>query len=363
MTNDKIRAMIAVAVLAVAHNAVAADIIWGGYLNATGGVSDSDTPYLASKIDKRGSYADTTFGINMGLDLGEGLQLAAQLATLPGHTSIELDWAFASYRLNNSFNVAMGRLKYPGNLVSEYINVGYVYPWIRPPQEVYSHNEVTAMVLEAFRGARILYSGDSGDIEYEAQFYVGAAEEETMNHDRMVGAVFTVSTGPTRLLLGFNHANMEMVNMPTAAMNGKDMTIWNAGATTEWHNLVAYAEYVDSKTEDIPLLDVVGWYTTLGYTFGKAMPHVTYSSLDQDTGIGQTSWTLGLRRELTHSSALKLEWQRIKPTAISAAGAAAVPMLIGRAGLFDLVPAGSGGSFIPVENEVDVFSISVSVLF
>jgi len=355
MLHIKHRTLAMAGILAMAQNAGAADIIWGGYLNATGAVSDSDAEYLDAGIDDQGGFGDTSFGLNLGVVVGADLQLAAQLANHPGHEDIDLDWAFASYRVADPLSVAVGQLKYPGNLVSEYVDMGYLYPWIRPPQEIYSHTEVSAaMTLESFRGARILYSGSSGNIEYDAQLYVGAAEEETMTHDGMVGAVFTLSSGATRFLLGYNRANMEMVNMPMAPMNGKDMSVLSAGATTEWRDIVAYAEFVHSETEDIPLLDTNGGYATLGYRFGNTLPHATYSFLKQDSGTGQTAWTLGVRRELTASSALKFEWQRIRPDGPTAAGLAAVPMLAGRAGLFDSIPA---------EHEIDMLSISVNVFF
>ncbi len=355
---NKSKVLITASFLAIAQNASAVDLTWGGYLNAVGAVSDSDTPYLQSEIDNRGSYNDTSFGLNIGIDLEEGLKLAAQLW---GHEkAMELDWAFASYQLNEAANLAVGRLKYPANLVSEYHDIGYLYPWIRPPREIYSHSDSSAtMSLEAFNGARFLYDWYSEDIEYGVQLYAGAAEEDIMNHDKMVGAVFTLSTGATQFLLGLNRSNMEMVNMPMAPMNKKDMTVMAVGATTEWHNFVAYAEYTASETADVPLLDTTAWYTTLGYNFGKTLPHITYSSLDQDTGLGQGTWTLGLRHELTTSSALKLEWQRIRPEAVTAAGVAAVPML-GIAG----VPNKSGlFESIPAESEIDMFSVAVNIFF
>lgn len=340
---------------ALVRNAAAMDVSWGGFLNATGALSDSAAPYLPAEIDDRGAFGDTTFGANLGLALGEGLQLAAQVATHPGHSDLELDWAFASFRLSDTLDLAAGQLKYPGNLVSEYIDAGYLYPWIRPPQEIYSHTEVSAaMTLEQFRGARLLYSGNRGEFDYDLQLYAGATEEETMNHDKMIGAVASVSVGTTRLLAGYNSAEMEMIGLPAAPMNGKRMTVLSLGATTERDNVVAYAELVWSKTEDVPILDTLGGYATLGYRFGETLPHLTYSFLDQDSGIGQTAWTLGLRRELTASSALKLEWQRVRPDAATAAALAAAPMLAGQAGLF---------TSIPDEQTVDVFSLSVNVFF
>lgn len=355
MIGNMHRLLVMIGILVLTQNVNAREISWGGYLNAIGAVSDSDTPYLNAEIDNRASFGDTSFGINLEVDLDEGLQLAAQLATHSGHTDIGLDWAFASYRLTDSSNLAVGQLKYPGNLVSEYVNVGYLYPWIRPPQEIYSHTEVSAaMTLESFRGVRYLYNSTVKNVEYDLQFYAGAAEEETMNHDKMVGLVATLYAGPVHVLLGYNRANMEMINIPTAPMNGKNMTVLSVGAMVDWQNIVAYSEFVRSATEDVPVLDTDGGYATLGYNFGKLLPHITYSFLDQDSGTGQTTWTLGMRRELSLISVLKLEWQRIKPNAPTAAGVAAVPMLAGVAGLF---------TAIPVEEEIDMLSVSVNILF
>jgi len=353
MIANKAKILITLGILAIAQNTRAADIAWTGFLNATGAVSNSATPYLGSEINDRGNFNETLFAINMATDLGDDLQLAAQLEGI--HGVVVLDWAFASFRLNEATSVAAGKLKYPGNLVSEYVDAAYLYPWIRPPQEIYGHDALGGvMSLEAFNGARILYSGFAENFEYDVQLYMGAANEEAMNHDRMIGLTFMLSRAATQLVLSFNRANMVMVNIPTAPMNDKKMTILSMGATTEWRNFVVYAEYTNSNTQDVPLLDTTAWYTTLGYRFGKTMPHITYSSMAQDTGIGQSSWTLGLRRELSLSSALKLEWQRVTPDAITAAGTAAVPMLAGRAGLFASIPA---------EREIDMLSISVNVFF
>jgi len=353
MIANKAKILITLGILAIAQNTRAADIAWTGFLNATGAVSNSATPYLGSEINERGNFNEAIFGINMAADLGDDLQLAAQLEGVYG--DILLDWAFVSFRLNEATSVAAGKLKYPGNLVSEYVDTGYLYPWIRPPQEIYGHDALGGvMSLEAFNGARILYSGFKDNVEYDVQLYIGAITEEAMSHDRMFGLSFMLSTAASQLVLSFNRANMLMTDIPTAPMNDKNMTILSVAGTTEWRNFVAYAEYASSGTQDVPLLDTTAWYTTLGYRFGKTTPHITYSSMVQDTGIGQSSWTLGLRRELTLSAALKLEWQRIKPDAITAAGIAAVPMLVGRAGLFGSTPA---------ESEIDMLSVSVNVFF
>jgi len=349
-------------VLLAAQKTMALEIVWGGYLNAGFAVSDSATLYRDTEIDDRGSFGDTIFGLNMGADLGEELKLAAQLATHPGGENIEVDWAFASYRLSDTLNVAVGQLKYPGNLVSEYVDVGYLYPWIRPPQGVYSHGHSqfrTSLTLRSFRGVRLLYSNlfDSkslGGIDYDFQFYAGAANENFITHDKLLGALATASMGQMRLLLGYNRSNLDVLENPSAPMNGKYMEMLTVGATAEWSGLVTYGEFVRSETEDVVMQDTNGGYLTLGYRFNKLLPHMTYSFFDQRSGLGQRTWTLGLRKELTSASALKIEWQRIKPKAASSESVNEIPMLEGLSGLFQSVP---------LEDKVDVFSIAVSILF
>lgn len=338
-----------------ACKAYSIEISWGGYLNAIGSVSNSSTPYLESEIDDRGSFSDTNFGLNLGTQLNDNLQLAAQLSSGHEHNNIELDWAFVNFSLTESLNLSAGQLKYPGNLISEYINIGYLYPWIRPPQEIYSHNESSAaMTLEAFTGSRLLYHNFSGDYEYELQLYAGATEEKIMNHDKMLGLVATLSSGRTRILLGYNRANMEMKTIPTAPMNNRYMSVLSLGAHTEWQNFVIYTEFVQSTTEGVPLLDTTASYVTLGYNFGQTLLHITHSVLEQDSGIGQTSNTLGLRHELTTSSAIKMEWQRAEPDAPTATGIVAIPMIAGQSGLF---------SSIPAESKINIYSVSINVYF
>ncbi|MDD1609063.1 MAG: hypothetical protein LUO95_00225 [Methylococcaceae bacterium] len=49
-----------------------------------------------------------------------------------------LDWAFLRWSLGNDLDIRLGRLGVGVFSLSDYRNIGYTYPWIRPPHEVYS---------------------------------------------------------------------------------------------------------------------------------------------------------------------------------------------------------------------------------
>lgn len=51
----------------------------------------------------------------------------------------ELNWLFASYELSESLRLRAGRLRTPLFLFSESLETGFSYPWVRPPVSMYAH--------------------------------------------------------------------------------------------------------------------------------------------------------------------------------------------------------------------------------
>lgn len=51
----------------------------------------------------------------------------------------ELNWLFASYEVSESLRVRAGRLRTPLFLFSESLDTGFSYPWVRPPVSMYAH--------------------------------------------------------------------------------------------------------------------------------------------------------------------------------------------------------------------------------
>lgn len=124
----------------------------------------------------------------------------------------------------------------------------------------------------------------------------------------MLAVVASISNDYGKMQAGYNRSDLDA---PGNMEDGREKEIWTVGATADWNNLVFYSEYARSEIENMPMHDMKGWFATLGYQFGKTMPHLTYQSYDMDSGIEQTSWTLGIKQQLGRQTALKLEWQRV----------------------------------------------------
>ena len=71
---------------------------------------------------------------------------------------------------SEQISVRAGKIKFPTFLISDYYEVGYAYPWIRPPQEVYSSNPITTL-----NGVDVLARFRLGDMSLLVQPYYGVS--------------------------------------------------------------------------------------------------------------------------------------------------------------------------------------------
>ena len=369
----RLKALSVALAMLMANSAQAIEFKWSGFLNMIGARSNDSALYLHDEgnIDDDGSFEESTLGLNAIVTINDRLSIAAQIANAPSDRSIDFDWGYGTLNLAENWAVKAGRIKFPGYLVSEYVRVGYAYPWIRPPEVVYSINMAApTMGLDAYDGGALHYAAFTDHFDYSAEIYGGGRSTDVMDFDKLYGLVLRANTDSVTLVADVNWSTLNnpsgldpaMVALMADTAN-QDMFTASGGINADWNNLVLYAEYAytildfinaSGRTDDV---SVTGWYTTLGYRFGNLMPHLTYQSLDNGNGgLEQTSWTAGLRYDLGSSTAIKLEWQRIEPE--SAGAGANVPLLLqNQSGLF------ANGVDVTPSDEVDMVSVAVNFTF
>jgi len=332
----KITLMCAAVALSQNAAAVGADNIRiHGFVNVIGSVSDSNTKYL-SNIDSDGDWTGTDYGLNVMARIDQKLTIATQLhgTGLEGNR-VNFDWGFGRYQVSDGLAAKAGRMKYTGNLVSEYVDVGYAYPWVRPPEVIYSEN--ADLFFEAYNGAAAVFSGGN-DTEYSAELYSGAEIEDDISHKKMLGLTLrAVNDDYGEIKLAYNRSTLLSTTYPN--QDGKNKTYISLGAKGHWNQWLLLAEYVRSKIDGLPVHDAYGAFVTAGYRMGKTMPHLTYQKYDKKTGANQSGWTLGVRHNLGSATALKLELQRVKPK--------------------------GGGLFVsqPVQSSVNILNAAVNFVF
>ncbi len=345
---------------------------------------------------------DTRFGLQISSDVSESMEIVAQLlarGTISNFDAI-IEWAYVDYEFTDWLSLRAGKIKQPVYLVNDYVEVGFAYPWIRPPVEVYYLNNP----LNTVNGAELLLAFPVGPGTLSFQPYIGSNRDDIPNTggqaffeaENIVGIDVKYSgRGYTVHASNFQcdvNTFGSLSGVPTATpgvtfdidLNGKgECDVTSAGLTFDVANVVVYAEWQERTTTDTlsrPFGDQEAWYATLGYRMGKWLPHLTYATIDGKastvqpgavcpTGATcppdpsfnfpiaiQSSVTAGLRYEVNDSAALKFEYAVVDvendPQELAKANQ------FTNFGLFDT-------SFVlaPPSEKVGVYSIALDVIF
>jgi hypothetical protein len=260
---------------------------------------------------------------------------------------LRVDWIYVLYSPTDSLTFRFGRQLFPSFLLSEYVDVAYVYPWREAPFVVYfvlpfkSFNGVSADYrLDINRDVNLTASIFGGNEKITKQF--GNADASVEINDILGGSLTLNGDGwRVRSMVGrLNETakadlGLVAVNGPTgigteqfANLNASGLVIFSAGGRYDKNNFVAYAEYAhistSTSTQDTLtnsntsfLQDMGGYYGMVGYRFGAFMPRYTYGFGDFTVGFLSANGriytqNLGLNYQLNSNVVFKIEYEQDK---------------------------------------------------
>ena len=307
--------------------------------------------YLDKATEHYSYENDSHYGINLRAQITEKVSTGAQLlATSTNNTNFNVDaeWAYMSYQFSKDSSLRAGKLNLTTFLLSDYANVGYLHPWVRPPVEVYRNNP-----MKSYLGLEWLYITHFGSsAKLTSQFFTGSADVQNGAFEMratdgygvnfqldMPGFTFRVGAiTPTVQVLGFSqmdNSNVELLD------EGDRAVMSTVGMTLELGDFILYSEGLSTNVEGqtrAVFPNQRGAYVTLGYNIGKWLPHVTYGVSEGDAYTGsmdhlcgvygqpsgctltpdmatlpatQNSITVGLKYTVDDSIAIKFEVQNV----------------------------------------------------
>lgn len=352
---------------------------------------------------------DTRFGLQISSDVSENMSVVAQILGRgdQGNFNAIIEWAYIDYEFHETTSVHVGKIKQPMYLVNDYVEVGYAYPWIRPPSEVYYINNP----INSVNGIELLLQFPVGPGTLSFQPYIGSNRDDIPNAQ---GAYFEAENiygidvkyagrGYSVHASGFKcdvktqggfiipASNNILGENLQVNLNGNGVcNVMATGFNLDMANIVVYAEWTKrTTTEELsrPFGDTEGYYATFGYRFGKWMPHLTYAAIDGKASIFglpdngavtgatltgklpggasslnfpapiQTSITAGLRYEVNDSAALKIEYMVVDIETEQNELAKANQFV--NYGLFNTDFSKNGGP----ESSVGIMSVALDVIF
>lgn len=351
--NKPVLGLLAGLLACVSLPARAVDVTVSGYASFAGTYTDAETssgtpvPYYFELAEEYAQFdtEDNDIGLQFSAAISDKVDATVVLHAQGGSAdyNVETQWAYASYHFNEDLELRIGKYKGPFYMISDYKDVGYAYPWVRPPLEVYSTNPI-----EALSGVDMIWQKNIGDLRFLVELYAGNG-----NHDARVlpqvadnsGGSYTAGQSvsfETPKSRGFNISLSGSVGSVrlgyyTTDVNASTFGITNlpgsfggVGFTIDWNDIVAYSEYIVRDTDNSSLMqsafpDQEAYYLTLGYRVSNYLPYVTYAKIDEgeykaNVAQVQESIAVGMRAEVGDASAIKFEVMNVDPQKNSAGG-------------------------------------------
>jgi hypothetical protein len=220
-----------------------------------------------------------------------------------------VQWANIKYQFTPDLSVRLGRSILPGFLFSDTRLVGYTYPWVRPPVELYWLNPVTTN-----DGIDVLYRLQFNDLVDTLQANLGYSNTQLPNNlgtsrgRNSWGLTNTTEYGPFTLLLSFQASHLsnpasnplfdafrQFGPQGIAIANqyddvDKPVEIEEVGASYDSGHWLIMSEWSHANPHSF-LGDQTAWYASSGYRVGQFMPYLTYADL---SAVGNSTPGLNL---------------------------------------------------------------------
>lgn len=268
--------------------------------------------------------------LSYGLTDSVGVTVQATAKAQQDEWKANLEWAYLSWQTTDQLMLRAGRLRSPVYMYSESLDVGYSYPWLRLPDEVYSQVQVTNYEgLDAVYTVPLSYGSVTFQLaggQAKNRDYYAYDDQFDIDYDKLFGASVSLATNQFGTLrIGYVEAdittdiNGTVNNYLTGNPNdnlsllvldkekGKFTSIGYQYDNGAW---VSNNEWTSRMIENDGLEAIDSFYLMGGRRFGDFLPHVTYARLD-DNGGRQSSWTLGLNYQAAPTVVIKGEYKRV----------------------------------------------------
>lgn len=110
---------------------------------------------------------DSKLGLQMSYQLTDKIGLTGQAISRGKEPTPELTWAFASYSINDQWQLDLGRKRLPLYYYSDFQDLGLAYPWISPPAELYGWETTN------YNGASLRYQTSWGSTDVSLNTFAG----------------------------------------------------------------------------------------------------------------------------------------------------------------------------------------------
>jgi len=194
-------------------------------------------PRGAGRTESLSVNPDSRLGLQMDWKALERLSFSAQAVSKQGPDNSyvpELQLGFAKFKVLSDLEIRGGRIRPPFFMQSDYLDMFYANPWVRPPADFYNMVPISSHI----EGVDLLYRPQTGAISWLIQPYYGTAQLSLkrgieLNAQDIAGinisasiSDFTLRAGYTHMIITYKDPIFKSVAMPALdALCGLDPAV------------------------------------------------------------------------------------------------------------------------------------------
>lgn len=264
------------------------------------------------------------FAIQADFTVNSKLSISGQLlAHSASDRESGLEWLYVNYEPSANWRFKLGKLRTPFFHYSDVIDVGFAYPWITAPQQVYS-----GFLFSNYEGATATYLRSYENFNFEVEAYYGvysgsftrAGQETPFDVDEIKGLIFSVNNGNLNMrvsaiqssdfdagipdfdefanileLSGFSE------NADAFRFDGK-ATAYQANINYDTLDYFAAAEWIKITSDVLAVPQLEAYYVTAGYNFDPFQVHLTYSQSSSSYNVPENQIPVGIAPQIDQLS-------------------------------------------------------------
>lgn len=294
---------LAVAAFMAVPLAQASDVNISGFLSVGGGIVDDETaPPYDGYDDEDFTFNRNILGLQFSGQVNEKITATAQIiARTESDYETTAEWAYLTWQATDNSKVRAGRLRTPLYMYSDYLDVGYSYPWISAPEEVYY------LAFNNVDGIDYYVNIPVGSFDASFQTYFGGFDGEfeldgtpsTVSARNQIGVAATLGRDWWTLRAAYhqNEITLDVGSVAFQQLKGgllttpfasdilvdeDKATFAELGLNIDTGLFVLAAEHIEFDVQDSFLAKNIRDYVMGGVRLGDFLIHVTASKTDDE---------------------------------------------------------------------------------
>jgi hypothetical protein len=285
--------------IALAQDNLSERIEFSGFARVVAGYLDEDSASYQGYSNNLSLSEQSLVALQADIKITDTINFSTQLLAHSGDDRKSgVEWMYLSYEPNQNWRFKAGKLRTPFFRHSDVLDVGFAYPWITPPQQVYS-----AFLFSDYNGLTGTYRFNVSSLNFELEAYYGKYDGEFTSGNRRVdlvvdeikGIIISATRGNLsmrissfessdfyadipefeQLSLALDQAGFSK-NAESLRFNGEAQG-YQANINYDTLDYFFAAEWMKIESDLIAVPQVDAAYVTAGYNFYPFQIHLTYS--------------------------------------------------------------------------------------